>query len=102
MCVCVNDDMTNSVFYQQAFIDIFYSENASRVLRVDITLYTVLAYLAVFRLEELGVSKFKEICADQEPTKVSTFVAYVFDKVGTYLTHQPNIVFEMLLVSMRI
>ena len=51
--------------FLQCFIDVFYGENASRVLRVDMTMYTILAYLAVFRLEELGLSKFKELCATE-------------------------------------
>jgi hypothetical protein len=45
------------------------------------TMYTILAYLAVFRLEELGMAKFKDLCSSLEPSKVSTFVAYVFNKV---------------------
>lgn len=45
-------------------------------------MYTILAYLAVFRLDELGVHQFKELCSSQEPSKVSTFVAYVFNKVS--------------------
>lgn len=45
------------------------------------TMYTILAYLAVFRLEELGMSKFRELCSSQEPSKISTFVSYLFNKV---------------------
>lgn len=49
------------------------------------TMYTILAYLAVFRLEELGMARFRELCSDTEPSKVSTFVAYVFNKVGAVI-----------------
>lgn len=70
----------------QSFIDVFYGDNASRVLRVDMTMYTILAYLAVFRLEELGMAKFKDLCSSVEPSKVSNFVAYVFNKVNRLLT----------------
>lgn len=73
--------MFQRINFLQCFIDVFYGENASRVLRVDMTMYTILAYLAVFRLEELGLSKFKELCATEEPSKISTFVAYLFNKV---------------------
>ena len=45
------------------------------------TMYTILAYLAMFRLEELGHAKFKELCSTEEPSKISTFVAYLFNKV---------------------
>lgn len=44
-------------------------------------MYTILAYLTVYRLEELGIAKFKELCSDIEPSKISTFVGYVFNKV---------------------
>lgn len=44
-------------------------------------MYTILAYLAMFRLEELGHAKFKELCSTEEPSKISTFVAYLFNKV---------------------
>lgn len=46
------------------------------------TMYTILAYISVFRLEELGMSKFREICSSEEPSKVSTFIAYLFNKVS--------------------
>lgn len=49
------------------------------------TMYTILTYLAVFRLEELGFPRFKEICSSQEPSKISTFVSYVFNKVELVL-----------------
>lgn len=67
--------------FLQCFIDVFYGDNASRVLRVDMTMYTVVTYLSVFRLEELGISRFREICSSQEPSKISFFVAYLFNKV---------------------
>ena len=70
------------VIAMQTFIDVFYGDNASRVLRVDMTMYTILAYLAIFRLEELGMSKFRELCSSQEPSKISTFVSYLFNKVS--------------------
>jgi hypothetical protein len=44
-------------------------------------MYTILAYLAVYRLDELGMGQFKNLCSSIEPSKVSFFVAYVFDKV---------------------
>lgn len=72
----------------QAFIDVFYAENSSRVLRSDITLYTVLAYIAIFRVDELGFFKLKDICLSQEPSKVNTLVTYLFDSVSiSYLKY---------------
>lgn len=64
----------------KAFIDDYYADYAARVLRVDITLYTILAYMAIFRIKEMGWQKFKEICLSQEPSKIATFCGYIFNK----------------------
>jgi hypothetical protein len=64
----------------KCFINDFYADNASRVLRSDITLYTIFAYISVFRLSELGFSKFKELALSQEPSKITTFITYLFNK----------------------
>jgi hypothetical protein len=44
------------------------------------TMYTVLAYLAMFRLDELGFVKFKEFALTQDPSKVFNFASYLFNK----------------------
>lgn len=43
------------------------------------TMYTILTYLSVFRIEELGMSKFKSIALTQEPSKISIFISYLFN-----------------------
>lgn len=65
----------------EAFIKNFYADNASKLLRADIIMYTVLAYLAIFRLDELGFVKFKEFALTQDPSKVFNFASYLFNKV---------------------
>mmetsp|Transcript_2179 Transcript_2179/g.3419 ORF Transcript_2179/g.3419 Transcript_2179/m.3419 type:complete len:787 (+) Transcript_2179:73-2433(+) len=70
----------------KCFIDQFYGDNASRVLRVDMVMYTILTYIAVYRLQEMGLKSFKEFCSPIEPSKVSTFVAYLFDKENLWNT----------------
>lgn len=67
-----------------AFINLFYDENAASVSRADITLYTVLAYLAIYRLKEMRFSRFKEICKTQDPSKVSSLCQYLFDREILY------------------
>ena len=62
------------------FIRNFYSDNAACVLRSDMTMYTILAYLCIFRLRELGFSKFKDLASSEDPTKIATFVGYLFNK----------------------
>lgn len=79
--VCGSNFLIVSLFVHQCFINDFYADNGSRVLRTDITLYTIFAYLAIFRLEELGVPKFKALALTQEPLKITTFIVYLFDKV---------------------
>lgn len=44
------------------------------------TLYNVFAYLAIFRMEELGFQKFRELALTQEPSKVDTFIDYIYNK----------------------
>lgn len=62
-----------------AFIKNFYIDNAVCVLRSDMIMYTILTYLALFRMEELGFPKFKEFAMTQDPTKVCNFVNYLFN-----------------------
>lgn len=67
--------------FNQAFINNFYADNAARLLRIDMTLYTIFTYLALFRLDELGFAKFKEFTMTQDPQKIYNFAAYLFNKV---------------------
>ena len=63
-----------------AFIKNFYADNAACVLRADIVMYTIFAYMAIFRLQELGWHKFKEYTSTQDPSKMFNFVSYLFNK----------------------
>jgi hypothetical protein len=67
----------------QVFISNFYADNAAFVLRADRIMYGIFAYLAIFRLEELGFQKFKEFTMTQDPTKINTFASYLFNRVST-------------------
>lgn len=64
----------------QVFISNFYADNAASVLRIDSIMYTVFAYLAIYRLDELGFPRFKEFTNTQEPTKMYNFVMYLFSR----------------------
>ena len=74
-------NMVSIIFISQCFIENFYADNAARLLRIDMMLYTILAYLALFRLDELGFVQFKEFAMTQDPQKVFNFAAYLFNKV---------------------
>ena len=67
----------------ECFIKNLYSDNAASVLRADNTMYTVMAYLAIFRLDELGFPAFKEYALTQDPTKMYIFISYLFNQVIT-------------------
>lgn len=64
----------------EIFIKNFYADNAARLLRTDIMMYTIFAYLALFRLEEMGFRTFKEFALTQDPMKIYNFAAYLFNK----------------------
>ena len=66
----------------QGFTRNFYADTTPFVLRIDLTLYTVFSYLAIFRLEEIGFSKLQEFAASQDPTKMFYFFNYLFNKVS--------------------
>ena len=61
-----------------AFINNFYADNAANISRADSTMYQIFAYLAIFRLEQLKFSRFKEFLQTQDPTKMFYFVDYLF------------------------
>ena len=62
------------------FIRNFYGDNGAFIARADMTMFTILAYLAIFRLRELGFGKFKELAKSEDPSKISTFVNYLFSR----------------------
>lgn len=64
-----------------AFISNIYADKAASISRNDMLLYTIFAYLAVFRLEDLGFGKFSEFVLSQDPTKMVNFTSYLFDEV---------------------
>jgi len=57
----------------------FYNDMAASVLRADYTLYLILAYLTIFRLEELSFTEYRKFLDSQEPDKVNAFLLYTFD-----------------------
>eukprot|EP01041_Mallomonas_annulata_P004353 gene4353-8663_t len=63
----------------EAFISNFYGDNSARILRADRTLYTIFAYLAIFRLDELGFQSFKGYVHSQDPGKMFSFMSYLFN-----------------------
>lgn len=53
-------------------------------------MYTILAYLSIFRIDELGVKAFRNLVKNQEPSKISFFLTYVFNKENLWNTHRSS------------
>ncbi len=63
-----------------SFISNMYADNGARITRTDMTMYTLVAYLAIYRIKELSFSRFKELCSTEDPSKISVFIQYLFNK----------------------
>ena len=57
----------------------FYNDLAGSVLRADYTMYLVLTYLTMFRLEELTFPEYRKFIETQDPDKMTSFLGYAFD-----------------------
>jgi hypothetical protein len=71
----------------ESFSDNFFADNAAFVSRADKTMYIIFAYIAIFRLEDIGFHHFKEFTATQDPTKMFNLISYLFDTVRTICKH---------------
>ena len=58
----------------------FYYNNSSKAARADYTKYTIFAYLAIFRLQEMGFPEFKNMVRSQPAGKMHVFLSYLFDE----------------------
>ncbi|KAG7399043.1 hypothetical protein PHYBOEH_009821 [Phytophthora boehmeriae] len=57
----------------------FLDSHSSQVSRSDYTKFLIIGYLAIFRLEELGVPAFSGLALALQPTSMHTFLSYLFD-----------------------
>lgn len=63
----------------RVFLKHYYNDMASSVLRNDFTLYMVLGYLLLFRLDELGFGDFRRLTSSEDPTKMAQLLNYLID-----------------------
>lgn len=61
-------------------INSFYFNNGSKAARSDSTLYTILAYLTFFRLDELTFPVYEQIILSHEAVKMHPIVQYMFSR----------------------
>jgi hypothetical protein len=60
----------------------FFNHNSSKVSRSDYTKFMIVAYLAMFRLEDMGLSAFSSLVAALDPTSMHVFLSYFFDEAN--------------------
>lgn len=87
-----HEDRNEAAFLQQVFYGCnryraFLSALNKAIFRVhstttnhnDLLPFSVVAYLALFRLDELGIKHFRRLIETQEPLKMHTLLSFLFD-----------------------
>jgi hypothetical protein len=64
----------------KVFLSSFYYNHSGEAARSDISLYTVLAYLAILRLDELTFDQFKRLVLSQDFVKTRVFLKFLFNE----------------------
>lgn len=63
----------------RVFLKHYYNDMAGSVLRSDFTLYMILAYLLLFRLDAMGFDGFRHLISSEDPTKMAHLLNYLTD-----------------------
>lgn len=58
----------------------FYAKDGKNVLKSEMNLYSVLAYLALFRLDELGMAHYRQFVKSQDLNRMYRFLSFFFDE----------------------
>jgi hypothetical protein len=64
----------------QVVNDTFHSKDGRNFKKHDAHLFRVIAYLAIFRLEELGMAHFRRFVTSQPVSKMHKFLNFLFDE----------------------
>lgn len=90
----------------RVFLKHYYNDMAGSVLRSDFTLYMVLGYLLLFRLDELGFNEFRRLISAEDPTKMAHLLKYLINwervEVGRGANDKPCVPFVCSTVSKRV
>eukprot|EP00742_Colponemidia_sp_Colp-10_P003273 GILJ01003483.1.p1 GENE.GILJ01003483.1~~GILJ01003483.1.p1 ORF type:complete len:810 (+),score=205.76 GILJ01003483.1:57-2432(+) len=86
------ENVSDAMFVKQVFYGCFRYKKFLKVFisallykfkgstqRSDSNLFTIFAYLAIFRLDELGLDEFRRFVISQEPTKMQVFLSFLFN-----------------------
>ena len=70
----------------QVALSAFYFNNSGSTNRGDYNMYMVMAYVAIFRLEELGMPRFKYLLNGLDTLKMHMLLSFLFniDTVETW------------------
>ncbi|GMH99250.1 hypothetical protein TrST_g2788 [Triparma strigata] len=66
-----------------SFLKHYFYDNAGSVLRADYDMYSIMLCLCLFRIQDIGFKQFETLCMVQEPTKMASFLGYLFDTSPT-------------------
>jgi hypothetical protein len=64
----------------QVFLSSFYFNNSSSTNRGDFNFYMVLAYVAIFRLEEMGIARFRFLLNGLDTLKTHMLLSFLFSR----------------------
>jgi hypothetical protein len=92
------------VRYKEAlkiFLSHLFADLAASIERNDYTLYMVLAFLLLFRLDELGFAAFRTLTAEQDPTKMCALLQYVtnWQRMEGQLTQDWRTVYDLKYIN---
>ena len=63
----------------QTLLSGFYFNNSGTASRSDYSMYSVIAYLALFRLSEMGFERFRFVLGGQEAHKMTGLLQWMFN-----------------------
>mmetsp|Transcript_11164 Transcript_11164/g.21956 ORF Transcript_11164/g.21956 Transcript_11164/m.21956 type:complete len:281 (-) Transcript_11164:54-896(-) len=68
--------------FLKALVKTLMTVNARSTNSADTYPFTVISYLALFRLDELGVKNFRKLVDTQQPLKMHTLLSFLFNLVS--------------------
>eukprot|EP00741_Cyanophora_paradoxa_P008266 tig00001278_g7996.t1 len=66
----------------KVFISSFYFNEGGRLLREDMTMYSIYAYLAIIRMADLTFGEFRKFMVSEEAQKMEVFLEYLFNEAN--------------------